>query len=578
MVERNYVLNDERAGSAQSDLILTVDPEFADLVHPPIQLTGTGDPTEARTQKQVTEREQVRGRWLEQLERRIEAEHCVHPFKVWRCNDSRIIVDGRHDEYQVARELKIPIRWVEYEFASRDEARSFLLMELLGRPNYSNGQRILLALRLTHVFRERAKENQGRRTDLCPNLNKCLVPINSTAELAAIAGVGRTTFNYIKRIWEDSQKPEDQSVLGKARAAELIQALVHDTTSVFSVYRKYQDALAKRNARMTFSRHRAEEEPHEPRHGESTNEESATVEMDDGGMAAPSELKADYANRIICGDHIDVLRQLPDGCASLLLFSPDYNVSGIDYHGKSYCRPHAEHLEALRSLIAESGRILRDGGRLVINIASITHKHAADQEREYNTKIFADIPRLVDELDIGLRYRSHIIWYKRRGFKKHVPKATCASARNPFIVQDHEFILIFSKGSYALEPSIPNAPSDITADEYARYGSSVWEIAPCSPSRGGHPCPYPQVLAERIVKLYTYVGDLVVDPCNGSGSTTAAAAALGRRWFGCDVDQGYCRHARGRTEEAYQQYQKTVRETLPQETARGAGDDEREAA
>ena len=105
-----------------------------------------------------------------------------------------------------------------------------------------------------------------------------------------------------------------------------------------------------------------------------------------------------------------------------------------------------------------------------------------------------------------------------------------------------------------------NAPSDLTAEMYKENCSSVLSIAPQSKGFANHPAVYPELLCEKIIPMHSFVGDTAIDLSNGTGTTTAVAARMGRRWFGCDLSAKYCKAANNRTQKAYQQYMEEVKQ------------------
>jgi DNA modification methylase len=92
----------------------------------------------------------------------------------------------------------------------------------------------------------------------------------------------------------------------------------------------------------------------------------------------------------------------------------------------------------------------------------------------------------------------------------------------------------------------------------------VWNIVPQSKGKGDHPCPFPNSLVERVIRTLSFVGDVVVDPWLGSGTVTAEAARLGRRWFGCDISTKYCAHAAERTEKAHKEFLSQMKTAKPE--------------
>lgn len=115
---------------------------------------------------------------------------------------------------------------------------------------------------------------------------------------------------------------------------------------------------------------------------------------------------------------------------------------------------------------------------------------------------------------------------------------------DPTVMRNHEQILVWSKGSYVLEGD--SEMSDMTKEEFLEWTRSTWLVSPETDRKRGHPAPFPEELAKRMIKLYTYRGDLVLDPFNGSGTTVAVAAANSRRYLGIDVGREYCNRAEKR--------------------------------
>lgn len=536
---------------------LIINSEFDDLITGSLRafLPQTSDTTSNAKTPGILD--DVTNQRHEQIKRQLQNHEISIPrFKVWRTEDGLILVDGLHETYRAVEELQLPFEYEEYLFEDREQARTFLIHQILGYPRINTGQRILMALQLLPEYQRRAKDNQGRRTDLLSNSEKGYPSVNVNQQLATLAGVGKDKFLHFKKIWEDAQKTDGESVFEDAgRSRELLEKVLQDKITVFAAWAKYKDARKKKNDKIAFAR--------EQRNTASVSTVSSTpidINSDlreaESDVDLPPDVSQGFENQIFCGDNIEILKKLPPDIASLIITSPDYNLENIIYDGKQYQRPYAEYLEYLQQLWSECARILRDGGRLAINVASMTHQSDDDKNQAYSTPIFADIIHQIQELNVGLKYYTHIIWNKRFGF--HGRLNTTFSARHPYIAQRHEFILIFNKNTFELEPQTPGAPSDLTADEASRWCGSVWDIVPQSSNSSGHPCPFPEELVKRLIKMLSYVGDCVVDTCNGSGSTTAAAAKLGRRWLGIDQSEKYCEYARNRTEKAYQESLKTI--------------------
>jgi site-specific DNA-methyltransferase (adenine-specific) len=106
----------------------------------------------------------------------------------------------------------------------------------------------------------------------------------------------------------------------------------------------------------------------------------------------------------------------------------------------------------------------------------------------------------------------------------------------------HEYILVFSKGNFSRKKPA-DRESTISREEFLEFTKSVWTFAAESAKKVGHPAPFPVELPYRLLQLYTYSGEVVLDPFMGSGQTALAALKAGRRFVGYDNDEAYVRLA-----------------------------------
>ena len=161
------------------------------------------------------------------------------------------------------------------------------------------------------------------------------------------------------------------------------------------------------------------------------------------------------------------------------------------------------------------------------------------------------------EHDLGLLLRAEIIWQKGEGASGSCAWGSFRSAANPVLRDVTERVIVASKGRFDRARTVKQraaeglpSESTITTDDFLALTLDVWSIPAESARRVGHPAPFPVELPERLIRLYTFAGDLVLDPFMGSGSTLVAAAQLGRRYVGYDLDAGYVELARHRVDEA----------------------------
>lgn len=248
--------------------------------------------------------------------------------------------------------------------------------------------------------------------------------------------------------------------------------------------------------------------------------------------APPGEtpLPAECLDRIFCASS-ERMAELPDCSVHLMVTSPPYNV-GKDYDEDLTL---AEYLGFLRRVWAEVQRVLAPGGRACINIANLGRKPYIP--------LHAYI--LGDMLDLGFQMRGEIIWDKGASAAASTAWGSWRSPSNPTLRDVHEYILVFSKAEYRRKP-LDGRQATISREEFLEYTKSVWTFPSESARRVGHPAPFPVELPYRLIQLYTYAGEVVLDPFMGSGQTALAARKAGRRFVGYELDEAYVHLAQTR--------------------------------
>jgi len=229
----------------------------------------------------------------------------------------------------------------------------------------------------------------------------------------------------------------------------------------------------------------------------------------------------DWADRIYCKSS-EKMSKIPDNSIGLAFTSPPYNV-GKEYEGDIGLQ---KYLQLIENVGQEVYRVLRPGGRYVINIANLGRKPYIPLHT-----LFYDVHFKIGFLSLG-----EIIWQKSDGASGNVAWGSWQSAKAPILRDIHEYLLVFTKGIFSRSDI---GESSISATEFMDATLSIWRIAPESAKRVRHPAPFPLELAERVIDLYSYVGDVVLDPFLGSGTTCVAAINRKRHYVGFEISRKY---------------------------------------
>ena len=147
--------------------------------------------------------------------------------------------------------------------------------------------------------------------------------------------------------------------------------------------------------------------------------------------------------------------------------------------------------------------------------------------------------------DLGLIWKGEILWEKHNYNCKYTAWGSWKSPSMPYLKYTWEFVEVFCKESHK-KPG-DRDKIDISGDEFKQWVYARWEIAPESNMKQyGHPAMFPEELVTRLLKLFSYQDDVVLDPFNGAGTTTAVAHRLKRRFVGIEISPEYCRKAEAR--------------------------------
>lgn len=247
----------------------------------------------------------------------------------------------------------------------------------------------------------------------------------------------------------------------------------------------------------------------------------------------------DYRNKIICADVLDGLKSIPDNVVHLTFTSPPYNV-GLDYNNCSDNLSYSQYIGWLSDIFAEVFRITVNGGRCAINIDAMTNRQE-DKDQEYIRAIYPHLYKAMGE--IGWNFRSEICWLKSEAVGRKTAWGSYMSQSNPIIRRNHEYILFWSKGDWKLES---DEKPDITKKEFELWTLSTWNVMPETKNPLKHPAPFSEELAKRVIKLFSFPRQIVLDPFVGTGTTAYEAYLHNRDYIGIDNCAEYCKYARDR--------------------------------
>ncbi|MCM8801265.1 MAG: site-specific DNA-methyltransferase [Candidatus Omnitrophica bacterium] len=236
----------------------------------------------------------------------------------------------------------------------------------------------------------------------------------------------------------------------------------------------------------------------------------------------------------ICIYNDDFLKidYIKDNSIDLIVTSPPYNVD-IHYNAYNDKISYYDYLIFTRKWLAKCFRLAKNDGRFCLNIP-------LDKNKGGQQSVYADITTIAKQ--VGWKYHSTIIW-NEQNISRRTAWGSWLSARAPYVIAPVEVILVLYKKYWRKENF---GKSDITKEEFVEWTNGVWTFSGESRTKVGHPAPFPIELPRRCIKLFSYVGDTILDPFLGSGSTLIASVKTDRKGIGIEIDKNYCKIAKQR--------------------------------
>ncbi|MBM3174786.1 MAG: site-specific DNA-methyltransferase [Chloroflexi bacterium] len=231
----------------------------------------------------------------------------------------------------------------------------------------------------------------------------------------------------------------------------------------------------------------------------------------------------------------------------LIITSPPYNV-GIKYNSHDDKMSYSHYLNFAGEWLRKCYDLAKDDGRFCLNIP-------LDKNKGGQQSVCADLTTIAKHA--GWKYHSTIIW-NEQNISRRTAWGSWLSASAPYVIAPVEVIVVLYKKQWKKESG--SKISDINKVQFQEWTNGVWEFSGESKKKVGHPTPFPVELPKRCIKLFSFVGDIVLDPFLGSGTTLIACAQTNRQGIGIEIDRGYCEIAKQRIIKEGQIYQAKLRD------------------
>lgn len=314
--------------------------------------------------------------------------------------------------------------------------------------------------------------------------------------------------NYIKFVLEQYRYPEDNIFYQLLDKIKSIKS--YGIRSGIRVYANYN------NERKVKQRKEKIQKRHLYYYAENSNFSKKV-----------NDLQEQNLDKIIVGDSEELLKKIPENSIDLIFTSPPYNF-GLDYKNNEDDINWNNYFDKLFRIFNECIRVLKYGGRIIVDIQPLFSDYIPAHHIISN---YFMQNRMI--------WRNEILWEKNNYNCKYTSWGSWNSPSSPYLKYTWEFLEIFSKGD--IKKPNEHKESDLKGDDFKKWVYAKWNIAPeRNMGKFGHPAMFPEELATRVIKLFSFKGDIILDPFNGVGTTTKVANQYGRHYLGIDMSKEYC--------------------------------------
>ncbi|CUS84411.1 site-specific DNA-methyltransferase (adenine-specific) [Candidatus Kryptonium thompsonii] len=251
------------------------------------------------------------------------------------------------------------------------------------------------------------------------------------------------------------------------------------------------------------------------------------------GSSQRGKIYFEKGDIVIIHDDFLTTSIIPPNSIDLIVTSPPYNVD-INYNSFKDDIPYEKYLEFSEKWLEKAYLVSKPDGRMCLNIP-------LDKNKGGQQSVYADIVTIAKR--VGWKYHSTIIW-NEQNISKRTAWGSWLSASAPFVIAPVEVIVVLYKERW--KKISGSGKSDISKEEFIEWTNGVWNFMGESKKRIGHPAPFPVELPKRCIKLFSFVGDTVLDPFLGSGSTLIDCVLTNRKGIGVEIDKNYCELAKNR--------------------------------